>query len=119
MDEKSAENLGMGDVGTGSEMNEKSGSRQEGAGEYSALAEGIDAFNQEYYRKTGNSFDYSHLQGIYLDPGLYQPVRAEHILKDIREETQAVLSTPIYQEGVGTGEQKEETLGEWLKAGGE
>ena len=65
---------------------------------------------------TGGKLDYSHLQGIYLSESLYEPKVAEDVLEDIREETQAVLSTPIYQDGLEIGEQKNETLGDWLKA---
>lgn len=121
MDEESAENLGMGQEGSKSEEGTDSGSKDKMAstGEYAAVAEGINAFNQEYYRKTGHSFDYSHLRGIYLDSAFYQPALAEKILEDVRKETKVVLSTPIYQEGVEIGVQKEETLGEWLKEGGE
>lgn len=121
MDEQSAENLSMGNgrAGSGEENGSESNDKNALTEEYSAVAEGIDAFNQEYYRKTGHRFDYSHLQGIYLDSGFYQPSLAEDILEDVRKETQAVLSTPIYQEGVEIGEQREETLGEWLKEGDE
>lgn len=83
--------------------------------EYTATAEEIDDFNREYTRVTGSVLEYSHLQGIYLAENLYQPEAAEDVLEDIREETQAVLSTPIYQEGLEIGEQKKETLGDWLR----
>ncbi|MDE7367097.1 MAG: hypothetical protein K2N24_07060 [Lachnospiraceae bacterium] len=90
---------------------------EEESGDYTAVADNMTEFNQEYYRLTGSNFDYSHLQGIYLDASLYQPKLAEAVLKDIREATQAVLSTPIYQEGLEIGEQQETTLGDWLKEG--
>lgn len=94
---------------------EEEGQSQGAGQEYTAIAEDIETFNQDYYRITGSRFDYSHLEGIYLDSRLYQPEQAEDVLEDIREETQAVLSTPVYQEGVATGNQKEETLGDWLR----
>lgn len=84
--------------------------------EYVTVAEDIEEFNQEYTCMTGGKLDYSHLQGIYLSESLYEPKVAEDVLEDIREETQAVLSTPIYQDGLEIGEQKNETLGDWLKA---
>lgn len=89
----------------------------EESSEYTAVADNMEEFNQEYYRLTGSNFDYSHLQGIYLDASLYQPKLAEEVLKDIREATQAVLSTPVYQEGIAIGEQQKTTLGDWLKEG--
>lgn len=95
--------------------NSTGSSSEDGTGEYTAVAKDMKDFNQEYYRITGSNFDYSHLQGIYLDPSLYHPELAEDILENIWEETQAVLSTPIYQEGIEIGDQKEETLGDWLK----
>ncbi|MCM1494693.1 MAG: hypothetical protein NC089_02740 [Bacteroides sp.] len=93
------------------------GTGGEESSEYTAVADNMEEFNQEYYRLTGSNFDYSHLQGIYLDASLYQPKLAEAVLKDIWEATQAVLSTPIYQEGLAIGEQQETTLGDWLKEG--
>lgn len=93
------------------------GTTGEESRKYTAIADNMAEFNQEYYRLTGSNFDYSHLQGIYLDASLYQPKLAEAVLKDIREATQAVLSTPIYQEGLEIGEQQETTLGDWLKEG--
>lgn len=96
---------------------DSSGAAGEGDSEYIAVASNMEEFNQEYYRLTGSNFDYSHLQGIYLDASLYQPGQAEGVLEDIRETTQAVLSTPVYQEGVEIGDQEEATLGDWLKAG--
>ncbi len=83
--------------------------------EYIATADSIVDFDEEFYRITGCRFDYSHLQGIYLEQSIYDPNAADVILEDIWEETQAVLSTPVYEEGVAIGDQKEETLGDWLK----
>ncbi len=85
--------------------------------EYTAVADDIASFNQDFYRLTGSQLDYSHLEGIYLDHALYQPTLAEDVLEDIWDETQVVLSTPIYQEGVEIGDQKDEKLGDWLKEG--
>lgn len=83
--------------------------------EYIATADSIRAFDEEFYRLTGCQFDYSHLQGIYLEHSIYDPAVADDILVEIWDETQAVLSTPIYEEGVAVGDQKDETLGDWLK----
>lgn len=112
MNKNSMENLKAGMEGA--VVTEES-SEETPDGEYSAVAKDIDDFNQEFFRLTGSSFDYSHLQGIYLDTSLYQPDLAEDVLEDIWEETRVVLSTPIYQEGVEIGDQKDETLGDWLK----
>lgn len=108
------------EAGEGNAM--EGGDRSDGSAggesrEYTATAQNMEEFNQEYNRITGSNFDYSHLQGIYLDASLYQPKRAEEVLNDIWNATQAVLSTPIYQEGLEVGEQKETTLGDWLKEG--
>ena len=83
--------------------------------EYSAKANSIREFNDAFYRLTGCRFDYSHLQGIYVPQELYQPALAGEVLDEIRQETKVVLSTPIYEEAVAVGDQKEETIGEWLK----
>lgn len=83
--------------------------------EYIAAADSIEDFDKEFHRLTGCQFDYSHLKGIYLEHSLYDPAVADDILEEIWEETQAVLTTPIYEEGVAIGDQKEETLGDWLK----
>lgn len=83
--------------------------------EYTATAGSIKDFDKEFYRLTGCQFDYSHLQGIYLEHSIYNPAVADGILEEIWEETQAVLTTPIYEEGVAIGDQKDETLGDWLK----
>lgn len=117
--DKGENSEGVGSIGGSSEeggKGEEESSNGEGS-EYRAVANNMTEFNQEYYRLTGSNFDYSHLQGIYLDASLYQSGLAEEVLEDIWEATQAVLSTPIYQEGVEIGDQKEETLGDWLKAG--
>lgn len=89
---------------------------EEGSYEYQAVADSIEDFDEEFYRLTGCRFDYSHLQGIYLDSNIYDPVIAGEVLEDIWEETQVVLSTPIYEENVAIGDQRGETLGEWIKA---
>lgn len=94
---------------------EKSSENDSEDGEYTMIAETIEDINREYERYTGGTLDYSHLQGIYLEKELYEPEKAGEVLENIREETQAVLSTPIYQENLPVGEQEDETLGDWLK----
>ena len=126
MDAQAMESLGMGSAsdktaGTGENQSNGSDSSsaqsagEEVADEYVATAEDIEDFNREYARITGSQLDYSHLQGIYLTEGLYNAAAAEDVLEDIREETQAVLSTPVYQEGVAIGDQSEKNMGDWLK----
>jgi hypothetical protein len=82
--------------------------------EYTAQAGDIEEFNEEFYLLTGCQFDYSHLQGIYLEQGLYDSEAADESLTDIWENTQVVLSTPVYEEAVPIGKQKGRTLGDWL-----
>lgn len=111
---KEGQDSGKKDSMTGNAASAENSPTEE-INEYTAVANDIEDFNEEYYRITGSNFDYSHLQGIYLDSRLYRPELAEDILEEIREETQVVLSTPIYEEGVDIGDQREETIGDWLK----
>lgn len=78
-------------------------------------AAGIQAVDEAFHTETGSSLDYSHLQGVYLEETIYTGGQADVILNDIRQETQAVLSTPVYQLGLDIGEQPPVNLGEWLK----
>ena len=82
---------------------------------YSASAESIQEYNDDFQKLTDCSFDYSHLQGIYLDQELYNPTQCGQLLQEIRASTKAVLSTPIYYENARIGDQQEITLGDWLK----
>ena len=79
------------------------------------VAESIEAFDEEYETMTGSRLDYSHLEGIYLDKDLYPIEASGTVLMPLWEETQVVLSTPIYQEELLPGEQTSETLGYRLK----
>lgn len=83
--------------------------------EYMGVAESIEAFDEEYETTTGSRLDYSHLEGIYLDKALYPIEASGNVLMPLWEETQVVLSTPIYQEELLPGEQTSETLGYRLK----
>lgn len=89
----------------------------EDAAEYEAVAVDIDTLNQDFRRITGSQLDYSHLQGIYLEHRMYQSETAWAVLADIREDTQVVLSTPVYEEEREIGDQTGWLLGDWLKAG--
>lgn len=83
--------------------------------EYMGTAASVEEFNQGYAQLTGSRLDYSHLEGIYLDAELYSMEASGSIFMRLWEETQVVLSTPIYQEELLQGEQRSETLGDRLK----
>lgn len=83
--------------------------------EYAGTAVSVEEFNRGYAQLTGSRLDYSHLEGIYLDADLYSMKASETVFMRLWEETQVVLSTPIYQEELPQGEQRSETLGDRLK----
>ena len=84
---------------------------------YAETTVDIDTLNQDFGRLTGSRLDYSHLQGIYLEGSIYRSQDARAVLADIREDTQAVLSTPVYEEEREIGDQTGRLLGDWLKEG--
>ena len=71
--------------------------------------------NDRFEQETDTCLDYSHLQGIYLQDTIYHLQTADKILNNIWQETQVVLSTPVYQEELDAGEQADRNLGGWLK----
>jgi hypothetical protein len=87
----------------------------ENAYEYTSQAGDIAEFNEEFYQLTGCRFDYSHLQGIYLERSIYEQESAGAVLEDIWQETKAVLTTPVYEEGKKEKAESDVTLGDWLK----
>lgn len=87
----------------------------QGVYEYNSRAQSIAEFNEAFRKRTNCTFDYSHLQGIYLDHSLYVPSASAELLWDIRTDTKAVLSTPIYAEDIQIGDQQEVTLGDRIK----
>ncbi|MBQ8982401.1 MAG: GerAB/ArcD/ProY family transporter [Lachnospiraceae bacterium] len=87
----------------------------QGIFEYDNHAQSIIQFNETFQKQTNCTFDYSHLQGIYLDHTLYVPSASAKLLRDIRTDTKAVLSTPIYAEDMQIGDQQEVTLGDRIK----
>lgn len=99
---------------TGEEGSDKDQKNEEGIVVYRS-GEGIKAVNDRFEQETDTCLDYSHLQGIYLQDTIYHLQTADKILNNIWQETQVVLSTPVYQEELDAGVQADRNLGGWLK----